>query len=462
MKIFGSLSSRPSGQPFIYSLLTTVLGAQVALAVIQLDLNSEQSIKNAAKEAAAGLVSYYTGYKPGDVPGNLPDPYYWWEAGAMFGALVDYYWYTGDDQYNAITKQALMHQIGANSDYMPENQTRTLGNDDQAFWGIAAMSAAETKFEDPPEDQPQWLALAQAVWNSQVPRLEEETCGGGLRWQIYNFNKGYHYKNSISNGCFFQMGARLARYTKNDTYAKIAEQTYDWMERINLISPTYQVFDGTDVNDNCSSQNHIQWTYNNGVIMLGLAAMYNYTEDIKWKTRLDGIIKSQSVFYSKDPPDVMVEVACEGNGKCNIDQRSFKAYLARWMAATIQLAPHTTGDLLPRIKASAKAAALQCNGPGNACGHFWSKGAEYAGRSGVGEQMAAMEIFQINLLKPHMGPVDKDSGTSKGDPSAGTGSRSGAAIAPPSQITSGDRVGAGFMTTVILLGIAGGAWWMLS
>jgi mannan endo-1,6-alpha-mannosidase len=73
------------------------------------------------------------------------------------------------------------------------------------------MSAAEKVFPDPPSDRPQWVPLVQAVFNSQVPRWNTETCGGGLNWQVYGFNAGYDYKNTISNGCFFNIAARLAR-----------------------------------------------------------------------------------------------------------------------------------------------------------------------------------------------------------------------------------------------------------
>jgi mannan endo-1,6-alpha-mannosidase len=37
-------------------------------------------------------MKWYTGNNTGDVPGNLPSPYYWWEAGGMFMTMVDY-WY---------------------------------------------------------------------------------------------------------------------------------------------------------------------------------------------------------------------------------------------------------------------------------------------------------------------------------------------------------------------------------
>jgi mannan endo-1,6-alpha-mannosidase len=96
------------------------------------------------------MVSYYTGNNTGDVPGNLPAPYFWWEAGAMFGTLIDYWYYTGDTSYNTITTQAMQWQIGPDDNFMPANQTKTEGNDDQSFWGMAAMSAAEQKFPDPP------------------------------------------------------------------------------------------------------------------------------------------------------------------------------------------------------------------------------------------------------------------------------------------------------------------------
>jgi hypothetical protein len=111
-------------------------------------LTGAASIKQAAKTIAGPLRLIYTGDRKGDTPGNLPDPYFWWEAGAMFNAFIDYWYYTGDDQYNAITSQAMEHQIGEYSAFMPNNQSKTLGNDDQAFWGMAAMSAAENKLPD--------------------------------------------------------------------------------------------------------------------------------------------------------------------------------------------------------------------------------------------------------------------------------------------------------------------------
>jgi mannan endo-1,6-alpha-mannosidase len=68
---------------FSYAGTFCLLASQGANAAITLDLSSTDSIKKAASTVAFDLMSYYTGNRTGDVPGNLPDPYYWWEAGAM-------------------------------------------------------------------------------------------------------------------------------------------------------------------------------------------------------------------------------------------------------------------------------------------------------------------------------------------------------------------------------------------
>jgi mannan endo-1,6-alpha-mannosidase len=221
------------------------------------------------------MMTYYTGMNPGDNPGNLPTPYYWWEAGAMFNALIDYWFYTRDETWNNITMQGMIWQAGNTGTFMPANQTMTEGNDDQAFWGFAAMSAAERNFPNPPNGQPQWLEMAQAVFNTQAARWDMSTCGGGLRWQIFDWNRGYDYKNTISTGGFFNMAARLARYTKNETYLNWAEKAWDWTSAVGFMTPDYHFWDGASDANNCTQMNQIEWTYNSGTFLLGAANMYN-------------------------------------------------------------------------------------------------------------------------------------------------------------------------------------------
>jgi len=59
---------------------------------LTVDVDDPNAIKDATSTIAYGMMKYYTGNNTGDVPGNLPDPYYWWEAGAMFMNMIEY-WY---------------------------------------------------------------------------------------------------------------------------------------------------------------------------------------------------------------------------------------------------------------------------------------------------------------------------------------------------------------------------------
>jgi mannan endo-1,6-alpha-mannosidase len=95
------------------------------------------------------MMTYYTGNisGPTNIPGLLPPPpsgYYWWEAGAMWGTMIDYWYITGDESYNDVVYEALLFQTGPNADFMPPNQTKSLGNDDQGMLTSTNSCNSET------------------------------------------------------------------------------------------------------------------------------------------------------------------------------------------------------------------------------------------------------------------------------------------------------------------------------
>ncbi|KAK9772370.1 putative Family 76 glycosyl hydrolase [Seiridium cardinale] len=433
-----------------------------ALAV-DLDITSPDSIKEASATMAWGLVKFYTGNNTGDVPGNLPDPYYWWQAGAMFGSLLDYWAYTGDESYNNITYQALWHQRGDDYDYMPDNQTRSLGNDDQGFWALTAMSAAELNFTNPPDDEPGWLGLTQGVFNEYVTRWDEakDTCGGGLRWQIFTFNNGYNYKNSISNGCFFNIASRLARFTGNTTYQEWAEKIFDWEVNVGFISDTWQVRDGAGNagTANCTEINGALFSYNAGIFLHGAAYMYNLTESDTWKNRVQSLVDSIATTFFTD--GIMWELPCEATAtSCNNDQRMFKGFLSRWMATTAMLAPFVYDTIMPLLKTTAVAAAKHCvshasdfkGHPGTACTFSWFEDSTYEDSTGVGEQMNAMSLVMSMLVDGARTPYTSTTGGSSSANIDG-GASDTAKYQYLRDITTADRVGAGIVTTLMLGGL---------
>ena len=44
----------------------------------------------------------------------------------MFGQLIHYWHLTGDSSYNDVVSEAIQFQVGADNDFMPQNQTKDL------------------------------------------------------------------------------------------------------------------------------------------------------------------------------------------------------------------------------------------------------------------------------------------------------------------------------------------------
>jgi len=224
----------------------------------------------------------------------------------------------------------------------------------------------------------------------------------------------------------------------------------------------YNIYDGAHIETNCTDINHVQFSYNMGVWLLGAANMYNYTNgSAVWEERVTLLLNSTiNTFF---PGGIAYEVACETKLTCTTDMYSFKAYLTRWMAQTTFLAPFTHDTVMAVLKTSAVAAAEQCSGGtnGRMCGLSWSKGTVWDGTQGVGQQMAAMSVIFTNLLPlQEVGPplTNATGGTSSGNPDAGSHSVADPAALTPA--TQGDKVGAGIVTAIWLVGCTGMFGWM--
>lgn len=138
------------------------------------------------------------------------------------------------------------------------------------------------------------------------------------------------------------------------------------------------------------------------------------------------------------------------------------------MVAATKYAPFMHDSVMTKISASAAAAALQCSGGNNKqmCGMKWTNGANWDGTQGMGQQMGALSVIQANLIDQVFVPVtNKTGGTSQGNANAGGGSGKGGSSNPSyltETIGSKDRAGAGVLTTLVLMTLVGGAWWMIA
>lgn len=119
----------------LFAALLAGLAALLQPAIaLDVDIDDPASIRNASRSLAFGLQSFYQNNMSNTAPtaiGTLPAPLYWWQAGAMWGSMVDYWAYTNDSSYNAVITQALLAQVGPDWNYMPPAYFASLGNDDQ-------------------------------------------------------------------------------------------------------------------------------------------------------------------------------------------------------------------------------------------------------------------------------------------------------------------------------------------
>ncbi|KAL3496520.1 mannan endo-1,6-alpha-mannosidase [Aspergillus germanicus] len=429
---------------------------------MELNIGDQNSVRNAARTVAHNMMSYYHGNESGQIPGKLEGT--WWEGGAMFMTLIQYWHWTGDTSYNEVTTQGMLWQRGKD-DFFPKNDSSFLGNDDQMFWGLAAMTAAELNFPEG-EGDPSWLSLAQGVFNTQVPRWDTQTCGGGMRWQIFPYQVGYTMKNAISNGGLFQLAARLGRYTKNETYIQWAEKIWDWSATTPLLKVAdWTIADSTGSGADCKDHGDTQWSYNYGTYLSGAAYMYNLTNGhTKWKTAIDNYLATTfRTFFPQDfGGKIMSEVSCEPWMICGRNQDCFKGFLSSWLTFMTTIVPYTAPEIIPKIQQSAIAAARQCSGgdSGTQCGRRWHQN-EWDGSASLEADMSALSVISSTMVgfrdEPH--PLTHATGgTSKSNPNAGALED----IQPQRirDITAGDRAGAVFATlTFISLWLCLLTWW---
>ncbi|KAH9904666.1 family 76 glycoside hydrolase [Xylariomycetidae sp. FL2044] len=458
---------------FSYKLAAQLLlGVTGTLGAIELDVNDADSIRAAAAIVAEDLMSFYHGDEPGMTPGILPGPppdgdYYWWTGGAVFGTMLDYRNHTGDTQYDDIIRQALLFQLGDSNDYLPANWSASIGNDDQAIWGLAAALAEQTGFAA--GDGASWKDIAQNVFDEQIDDARNVGEGGecpedALRWQLFPFNNGYDYISSAANGLRFNLGAQLALLgqergspsTSNDTAINVAAGTYDPMPEARIITKDFEVYSGAHAPD-CDDIDKLQFSYASAMYLQGSAYMYNVTGgDGVWRERVKGFLENAlAVFF---PEGVALEAACEGSGLCNTDIKFYKGLTHRWLASTMRLAPFTADQILPVLKTSAAAAVSTCTGGDNGrmCSFGWSSSSSSDGGDDANESSVGTAEGQFGVLGALISIMAENttatSSSSGGDSSSETGNTgSGANNATEEQ---GDDAPPGSMGTQLRLSAA--------
>jgi predicted alpha-1,6-mannanase (GH76 family) len=133
--------------------------------------------------------------------------------------------------------------------------------DDEGWWALAWLDVYDVTKEKA------HLTAAVDIFTDMVSTGYNATCGG-IWW-----NKKRDYNSAIANELFLQVAARLANRVENKQYyLDWAKKQWAWFEKSGLINEEWNVNDGLDMKT-CKNNKGIPWSYNQGVILGGLAEL---------------------------------------------------------------------------------------------------------------------------------------------------------------------------------------------
>ena len=115
------------------------------------------------------------------------------------------------------------------------------------------------------------------VWAEAYSNSSKE-CNGGVWW-----SKKRAYKNAVTNELAIANAALLANATGEERYLHQALAQWRWFNQSGMINPkTGAICDGLSIDDKtfvCSGTGKPSYTYNQGVILGGLATLFHATKD---------------------------------------------------------------------------------------------------------------------------------------------------------------------------------------
>ena len=235
----------------------------------------------------------------------------WWNAANALTAVIGYSQVTGDRSYLGVVETTFSRA--------PRRNARFINKffDDNLWWALAWVAARDLTGDG------RYLDAARAVFAHSLTGWDD-TCGGGLWW-----NQDRRYKNAITNELFLTLAALLsARVPGNTGYREWAMRSWDWLRGSGMIGPSGLVNDG--LNAACQNNQGITWTYNQGVILGGLAALHEITGDQAY-LRQGEVIADAALRSLVDASGVLAEPGEAKAAGGNRDIPQFKGIFVRYL-----------------------------------------------------------------------------------------------------------------------------------
>jgi len=233
----------------------------------------------------------------------------WWNSANAITALGDLAQFTGKSDYNGVLAntfdKAQLKFPGFLNEFL----------DDEGWWALAWIRAYDVTH------QQAYLDMAASIFRDMTGQWDD-TCGGGIWW-----SKERKYKNAIANELFLSVAASLAAHHGGPNAGKDAltwaNREWKWFQNTGMINADNLVNDGLTAD--CKNNGRKTWSYNQGVLLGGLAQLSKLNGDASLLKPARAIADS-AMLHLADSNGILTD-ACEPN--CGEDGTQFKGIFVR-------------------------------------------------------------------------------------------------------------------------------------
>ncbi len=238
----------------------------------------------------------------------------WWNSANALTTVIAYTHRTGDETHLGVVERTFRAARRLHRNFLVGFY------DDNGWWGLAWVAAYDLTGDI------RYLEAARTIFANMLTGWDD-VCGGGVWW-----NTDRRYKNAITNELFLTLAARLhQRCAGAGEYLDWARREWDWFRARGLIGATSLVNDGLD--DSCQNNRGQTWTYNQGVVLGGLAALHEITGDAAYLAQgeaiADAALRSLTTAAADARHGILLEPGEHSTSFTDGDRPQFKGIFVR-------------------------------------------------------------------------------------------------------------------------------------